>query len=84
MKNLKNKNDKEIVRLLWLVSIILILLYIIAKPTITKIKNEHTYNHGVCTECGGYYEFISAAKNTNIAYYYYKCNKCGKLIEISK
>ena len=84
MKNLKTKSDKEIVRLLWLVSIILILLYIIAKPTVTKMEIERTYNHGVCTECGGHYDFISAAKNTNVAYYYYKCDRCDKIIEISK
>lgn len=49
---------------------------------------ERTYNHGVCTECGGHYEFINCATSRGITrtnrYYYYKCDRCDKIIEISK
>ena len=47
-------------------------------------QNEKIYNQGVCTECGGKYEFISADKGFDITYYYYKCDKCDKIIELRK
>ena len=51
-------------------------------------NNERTYNHGVCTECGGHYEFINVATSRGVGrtnrYYYYKCDRCDKIIEISK
>ena len=50
--------------------------------TAQKEQNETIYNNGVCTECGGHYEFISAAKDRQTTYYYYQCDNCKKIIEI--
>jgi len=47
----------------------------------------NTWNEGICTECdNGHYEFISASSRgrgiSNTNYYYYKCDSCGKVIEV--
>ena len=47
-----------------------------------QYENEKIYNDGICTDCGGNYEFVSAAKYKNTTYYYYVCDDCGKIIEL--
>lgn len=47
----------------------------------------NTWNEGICTEFdNGHYEFISASSRgrgiSNTNYYYYKCDSCGKVIEV--
>jgi hypothetical protein len=44
--------------------------------------NESIYNNGVCTDCGGHYNFVSAAKEKRTTYYYYQCDNCEKIIEL--
>ena len=53
--------------------------------TVEKQRNEEIYNDGVCTNCGGHYKFVSAAKTrstTTTTYYYYQCDNCEKIIEL--
>lgn len=53
--------------------------------TAQKNRNERIYNNGVCTECGGHYEFISVATAKGIStatYFYYQCDNCGKIIKL--
>ena len=45
-------------------------------------QNKTIYNNGVCTDCGGHYDFISVAKNRYKTYYYYQCDNCEKIIEL--
>lgn len=56
--------------------------------TIQRTEIERAYNNGICTECGGDYKFINASVSGigsfTTHYYFYQCEECGKLIEISK
>ena len=60
----------------------------VAIGTIKKNEIERTYNNGICTTCGGHYNFVSAAcsgcGSFKTHYYYYECDYCHKLIEIAK
>lgn len=64
---------------------------VVAGIIIGSIKNDEvkrTYNDGICATCGGHYEFINASVSGMGAFtrhhYFYKCDSCGKLVEISK
>lgn len=47
-----------------------------------KVEDK-TWNNGICTECSGDMEFISAtATKSNNKTYYYKCNDCGNVISL--
>lgn len=41
------------------------------------------WNNGICTNCNGSYEFVTAIKGykSNYRVYYYTCDTCGKTIE---
>lgn len=45
--------------------------------------DSEMWNNGICTDCSGHMEFISAsgAKSTN-RIYYYKCDNCNNVIEL--
>ena len=45
-------------------------------------KPQH--HDGICTKCGGQYEFVQAVGHKFDTSYIYKCNKCGKIIEIDE
>ncbi len=40
------------------------------------------YNNGVCQECGGHLEYEQAVGHQYSTSYIYKCDKCGKRIEL--
>lgn len=44
-------------------------------------KTQH--NDGIC-KCGGQYEFVQAVGHKFDTSYIYKCNKCGKIIEVDE
>ena len=47
-------------------------------------KENEKWNNGICTECGGKYEFQSSSYRRNADdEYYYKCKNCGYTIELS-
>lgn len=59
---------------------IIILFIIIAVICIISHKPQHI--NGICAECGGQYEFVQAVGHKYDTSYIYKCNECGKMIEI--
>lgn len=45
-------------------------------------KSEREWNNGYCDECGGQWTFTNGTyKRYSGQVYYYKCDKCGKVIE---
>lgn len=42
------------------------------------------YNNGICTVCGGDYEFSGATRSNTSQYYFYTCEDCGHTIEVNK
>ena len=41
------------------------------------------YNDGICTICGGEYEFAGGSRYRNHSEYYYTCENCGHTITTS-
>lgn len=49
-----------------------------------KKEAKHAeYNNGICSQCGGHYDFIQAVGNRYPIFtkYIYKCDNCGNMIE---
>lgn len=42
------------------------------------------YNNGICTICGGEYEFSGATRCRDSSEYFYTCEDCGHTIRTSK
>lgn len=42
------------------------------------------YNNGICTICGGEYEFAGGAKSRYHSEYFYTCEDCGHTIQTSE
>lgn len=77
---------KSIITMIILFSIVAGLAFV--GSTVQNDLNERIYNHGICTECGANYKFISIAVSGSGSckthYYYYKCERCDKIIELQK
>lgn len=41
------------------------------------------WNDGICVQCGGSMEFTSASRARVDTYYYFQCEDCGKIIELT-
>ena len=41
------------------------------------------WNNGVCVQCGGQMEFTNASRVRADTYYYFQCEDCGKIIELT-
>ena len=41
------------------------------------------WNDGICVQCGGSMEFTSASRTRADTYYYFQCEDCGKIIELT-
>ena len=41
------------------------------------------YNNGICTICGGEYEFAGGARTKHSSEYFYSCEDCGHTITTS-
>lgn len=41
------------------------------------------WNDGICAKCGGKMEFTSASRTRADTYYYFQCEDCGKIIELT-
>lgn len=68
--------DAKFYGLLILVAIVL-LIFSMCTSTIS-------YNDGVCSVCGGHYEFIQAIGHKHTTSYLYICDQCGNKIEVSQ
>jgi hypothetical protein len=62
------------------IAVLIGIIYLI--KTVEHHANETIYNNGVCTNCGGHYEFVSASRYKQTTYYYYQCDNCEKIIEL--
>lgn len=57
--------------------------------TITRImfwdaENQYKkWNDGICAQCGGQMEFTGASRARADTYYYFQCEDCGKIIELT-
>lgn len=40
------------------------------------------YNNGICSQCGGKYVYQQAVGHEYFTHYIYRCEKCGKTIEV--
>lgn len=41
------------------------------------------WNDGICVQCGGSMEFKSASRRRTDTYYYFQCEDCKKIIELT-
>lgn len=62
-----------------------IIVIVVCIGTVTISLNEvkaadENYNNGVCTECGGHFEFSGGSQYKTHHEYYYTCDNCGHTI----
>lgn len=70
---------KQLIGVILFLAIIASVLYFGIKYE-TKVSQD-AYNNGVCSECGGEYQFSSAAHVKNGGdHYYYTCKDCGHTV----
>ena len=66
--------------------IILVLAFLISVIIISSTTSHNndikTYNNGICSTCGGTYEFLTVVGHHATTNYVYKCKNCNELIEI--
>ena len=68
-----------------LITAIIVLIIVgvcIGLRSLEKKSDEKIYNNGICTECGGHYEYEQAVGHREDTTYIYKCNKCDNRIEV--
>lgn len=58
-------------------------IFFVGVIVICIIFYKPQHNHGIC-KCGGQYEFVQAVGHKFSTSYIYKCNKCGKIIEVDE
>lgn len=62
-----------------LIIILLIVLLLLFRSCVSSVS----WNNGICSYCGGKYEFKQAIGHQSFTDYMYVCNECGHAIEIS-
>lgn len=50
---------------------------------ILRSCDKTEYNNGACQECGGHLEYEQAVGHEYFTTYIYKCENCGKRIELN-
>lgn len=65
------------------IAVAIIALFIGACLDQKKAEVEY-YNNGICTICGGEYEFSGATRYRNYSEYFYTCEDCGHTIQTSE
>lgn len=79
---MKNSYDNvDLVANVIFVVILIIVAFVVS--CIEHIGDESKYNNGICKSCGGHYEYQEAVGHRFDTDYIYRCDKCGKIIEIS-
>jgi hypothetical protein len=86
-KRLNEQASKELRETIITVSIfaITMIIFIIMFGIHCKKEYNHMmaqWNNGICTECSGEYEFYQAVGHRSYSTYVYKCNNCGKVLEL--
>ena len=65
-----------------IIAVAIMVLFISACLGQNKAEIEY-YNNGICTICGGEYEFAGGSRYRNHSEYYYTCENCGHTITTS-
>lgn len=63
-----------------IIGLVILTLIMVGVCYLAKKHDEKIYNNGVCTECGGHYEYEQAIRNGNT--YIYRCDECHKMIKL--
>ena len=70
----------------FLCSLLILALVIVAAAFISvaceRSNIENEWNNGICSECGGRYEFIQPIGHQRTTHYWYECSECGHGVEI--
>jgi DNA-directed RNA polymerase subunit RPC12/RpoP len=81
---MKNDTLDDIIRLIVIIAVVVVIGFVINFfDERERDKEVKTYNNGICTECGGDYQFTGASGHATKKYYY-TCDKCGHTIEMSE
>ena len=75
-----NGCQKTVVSLFLSVLIGLLCSYMIIE---NDVLQEETWNNGIHAECNGEWEFTNGSYYRGKTYYFYKCDKCGKVVEFN-
>jgi len=62
----------------------ILLLLIFLCLIINSCQSSNLYNDGICSTCGGHYEYSNAVGHKYITNYIYICDKCGRSIEVDR
>ena len=74
----------DIIRLIAIITVLVIIGFVMNLfDERERNKEIKTFNEGICTECGGRYQFAGASGHTTKTYYY-TCDECGHTIEMSE
>lgn len=73
---------KDDINLLIIIFAIIILVLIIVCSLQYK-KNESQWNNGYCS-CGGHWEYEQTIEDEDNITYIYRCDNCGKTIEVKE
>ncbi len=68
-----------------IIGMAVLIIILVGVCYLEKKHDEKIYNNGVCTECGGHYEYSQLVRNgtASTKSYIYRCDKCHKIIELS-
>ena len=75
--------DTVIEFILSIIGIVFIIAVFIGLVKCSMNQDEKQWNNGCC-ECGGHWEYEQAVGHQYSTTYMYKCDKCGKHIELHK
>lgn len=65
-----------------LFTIVVIGLIIFGLAKLEYKDDMHKWNDGICTVCGGEYEYEQAVGHKSRTTYIYRCEQCGHMIEV--
>lgn len=63
-------------------SIGILIVLLIVTLIISRGCSSARYNNGICSRCGGKYVYQQAVGHEYFTRYIYRCEKCGKVIEV--
>lgn len=48
------------------------------------MQERNLWNNGICSVCGSEMRFNNASRSKNVTHYYYVCDNCGHLIDVTQ
>lgn len=80
-----NTARKGIIKVLISISIILVTSLLTGFLVYCEAKANHDeWNGGLCPDCQIAWRFSGASHSRSTTYYYYVCDNCGKVIEVTQ